>query len=247
MKAKQIQLKHKEHSEFTSISDDDTSISSNTNSSVINSGKQEPDPELQLKPMATITLSNPNPTLINSSNLIRHKGNTYQFLFDEDNVPKIVLGPHWFLFIPTYLFFCFVTIAYFVVWWKQLTFKILLCGIIIGLTQNLSFLYTGLINPGFGNEYKNTVDYYANSKRYCNICNIDYDRTTTTHCQYCDVCIYGMDHHCPWTGKCIGAKNLCSFYLFIGTTFMLIFYFFLALVFSAVNISNPFISESQKH
>lgn len=24
-----------------------------------------------------------------------------------------------------------------------------------------------------------------------------------------------LDHHCPWTGKCIGKKNLCYFYAFL--------------------------------
>lgn len=24
-----------------------------------------------------------------------------------------------------------------------------------------------------------------------------------------------LDHHCPWTGKCIGKKNLCFFYAFL--------------------------------
>lgn len=24
-----------------------------------------------------------------------------------------------------------------------------------------------------------------------------------------------LDHHCPWTGKCIGQKNLCFFYAFL--------------------------------
>ncbi len=34
----------------------------------------------------------------------------------------------------------------------------------------------------------------------------------------CETCIAGYDHHCPWTGKCIGKGNLQEFYnfLFIG-------------------------------
>ncbi|RHY24631.1 hypothetical protein DYB28_012356 [Aphanomyces astaci] len=35
------------------------------------------------------------------------------------------------------------------------------------------------------------------------------------HCYECEVCIDGMDHHCPWTGKCIGKKTLYWFYLFL--------------------------------
>ena len=27
-----------------------------------------------------------------------------------------------------------------------------------------------------------------------------------------------LDHHCPWTGKCIGKRNLWMFYAFLVTT-----------------------------
>ncbi|OQR94733.1 hypothetical protein THRCLA_22216 [Thraustotheca clavata] len=35
------------------------------------------------------------------------------------------------------------------------------------------------------------------------------------HCYECDVCIDGLDHHCPWTGKCIGKRTIWWFYLFL--------------------------------
>ncbi|OQR93773.1 hypothetical protein ACHHYP_02309 [Achlya hypogyna] len=35
------------------------------------------------------------------------------------------------------------------------------------------------------------------------------------HCYECEVCIDGLDHHCPWTGKCIGKRTLRWFYLFL--------------------------------
>jgi len=33
-----------------------------------------------------------------------------------------------------------------------------------------------------------------------------------------------MDHHCPWTGKCIGKGNYNEFYLFIVSTMIYITY-----------------------
>lgn len=39
------------------------------------------------------------------------------------------------------------------------------------------------------------------------------------HCPECNICIEGYDHHCPWIGKCVGAKNLCSFYFFLIMVF----------------------------
>ena len=33
----------------------------------------------------------------------------------------------------------------------------------------------------------------------------------------CQACIREHDHHCPWTGKCIGKYNLISFYIFVNS------------------------------
>lgn len=41
------------------------------------------------------------------------------------------------------------------------------------------------------------------SIRICVTCNIEIDVDHTSHCEDCNVCIEDMDHHCPWTGKCI--------------------------------------------
>ena len=48
----------------------------------------------------------------------------------------------------------------------------------------------------------------------CSICNVlrDYG---TSHCTSCNACCVDLDHHCPWTGKCIGKGNLQSFFVFV--------------------------------
>lgn len=50
---------------------------------------------------------------------------------------------------------------------------------------------------------------------YCDICNV-YQVTSKRilHCQECNVCILGLDHHCPWMGKCIGKRNMTVFSIF---------------------------------
>ncbi|TMW61884.1 hypothetical protein Poli38472_010947 [Pythium oligandrum] len=36
-----------------------------------------------------------------------------------------------------------------------------------------------------------------------------------SHCSDCRVCVCELDHHCPWTGKCIGKRTLQLFYAFL--------------------------------
>lgn len=35
------------------------------------------------------------------------------------------------------------------------------------------------------------------------------------HCDDCNVCIEGLDHHCGFFNKCIGGKQKYAFYLFL--------------------------------
>jgi hypothetical protein len=48
----------------------------------------------------------------------------------------------------------------------------------------------------------------------CGFCGIDRPRTAS-HCYECGLCVDHLDHHCPWTGKCIAKKNLDRFYYFL--------------------------------
>jgi hypothetical protein len=48
----------------------------------------------------------------------------------------------------------------------------------------------------------------------CSMCNV-YREGGTAHCYDCNACVLQLDHHCPWTGKCIGKHNLRPFYAFL--------------------------------
>ena len=90
----------------------------------------------------------------------------------------------------------------------------------------ISILITFLINPGiperkyFMNEYKQEETIKYSRCKKCNII-VPYDKNII-HCVDCDICILNHDHHCIWTGKCIGKRNKVFFYIFIISLFLYI-------------------------
>ena len=59
-------------------------------------------------------------------------------------------------------------------------------------------------------------DSQIESHQYCKRCDL-VRWAGVEHCYDCDVCIYGYDHHCPWSSKCIGVKNMTIFHCFLGS------------------------------
>lgn len=55
----------------------------------------------------------------------------------------------------------------------------------------------------------------ATSNMYCHICE-KHRVLRSKHCKVCNQCIPKYDHHCPWTGKCIGELNYKYFLLVIS-------------------------------
>ena len=154
-------------------------------------------------------------------------GNTFAFFGDIYGNPKIIIGPHWYLFI--YVTFSF-TLAFFIeiiLFFKYTSKFMKILGNILYFIFLFSYSYTALINPGFP---KYDIDSVTGEPRkkfyYCSSCKIWVSREKKTlHCSDCNICIEGLDHHCPWTGKCIGNKNLISYYIFVPSSFILIIYY----------------------
>lgn len=124
------------------------------------------------------------------------------------------------------------TVLYFLYIAKYLIISVFIIGLFIALIQNASYIYTALINPGLAVYEPNNINYYDTNRRFCNKCKIYVNSDTTYHCYYCDICIIDHDHHCPWTSKCIGRKNLISFYVFVTSTFVLFLFMFFTGIFS---------------
>ena len=51
-------------------------------------------------------------------------------------------------------------------------------------------------------------------ERWCDRCKI-VRPNMAKHCHFCDVCILGWDHHCPWSTKCIAKRNMPIFCVFV--------------------------------
>jgi hypothetical protein len=158
-------------------------------------------------------------------------GNSYSFFGDVYGNPKIIIGPHW----PLYAFVTFIfSLGFFsmiIFLGKYLPLFIKIVGFIVYFIFLFSYSYTALINPGYP---KHDIDSETGEPRkkfyYCPTCKMYVSREKKTlHCSDCDICVEGLDHHCPWTGKCIGRDNLTSFYIFVISIFGLIVYFVFAM------------------
>jgi len=134
----------------------------------------------------------------------------------------------------------FLSLPFYIGLWRFLNFYIKYIGALIYLSFEFFLISTTLSDPGVV-----TKEYYLENYRpdkiviknyrICRKCNIvmDLDKGTE-HCSECEICIMGSDHHCPWTSKCIGKKNLWLFNGFIITLFAHIGYLIFALVSLAV-------------
>ena len=134
-----------------------------------------------------------------------------------------------------------ITILFYIGLYKYLNIIFLIIGGIVYLVFFVTYTLTCIMDPGII-----TPDYYMENYdvdkmklenyRICKKCNAirDLDRGVE-HCIDCDICIIGNDHHCPWSSKCVGKKNISMFRLFIFSIFFHIGYLTLASALMAIN------------
>ena len=165
-----------------------------------------------------------------------HLGKT-KVLFYYHNYPLIILGPDYCysVCLASSSIFAYLLIYIFLFKYNFLAIKIVETTIF--LFYICSYLITALINPGIPNREFFTKTFCENNIggmqkiQKCRKCNIIVPSSFhVSHCNYCEVCVIEQDHHCPWTGKCIGKNNLITFYCFIISFVMFIVMSFLTLV-----------------
>ena len=164
-------------------------------------------------------------------------GKVYTFFGNKNGDPFFIIGPQWpmYIFLTGLVFAVIVTFLY--CFWDIYTTSFKVIGIIFLISFQLSYTYTFVINPGYphnDNDRKNGEP--REDFRFCSDCKFYVSvHKKVNHCYDCGICVEGYDHHCPWTSKCIGRKNLYSFYMFM-TSIMLIFGYFIWSLTSAATV-----------
>lgn len=116
--------------------------------------------------------------------------------------------------------------------WGRTNLIIESIAVFLCITQLICYLLAATVNPGlprYDYQYKAEKPGFKGYFRKCEKCNlwIALDKKCY-HCDKCGVCIEGYHHHCPWTTKCIGARNIKLFYTFLVFTMGTLFYFIFA-------------------
>lgn len=96
----------------------------------------------------------------------------------------------------------------------------------------------GIITSEYYLENYEVEKMKINNSSICKKCNaiIDFDKGVS-HCPDCNICIFGNDHHCPWTSKCVGEKNKYFFIAFIMSLLLHLALIIINFIISLININ----------
>lgn len=171
-------------------------------------------------------------------------GNCYSCFYSSKSIPLIIIGPDWIVYICLSFFMSIGTYAFMWFFNPYLDYYTKSLGVTLYWIFMFSYTYILFTNPGF-------PGFGSNNKAenedvvYCQYCKIYLPKSKDyNHCNECDICIEGRDHHCQWASKCIGKWNINGFYAFCISLFFLNLYYLLSLI---VIQNNYLKNNSKKH
>ncbi len=151
------------------------------------------------------------------------------FLYRSERLPRVfpftcAIGPDWPCLCITFGLILAPSIAFFVFVAPEVHVAVLVLGILTMLGLIGALTVTAASDPGVVPKQSRAALQRARAAvvaeaeardgpgagqaalgeyTICSRCNV-LRKAGTHHCYDCDACIEELDHHCPWTGKCIG-------------------------------------------
>ena len=142
-------------------------------------------------------------------------GNYRRFCKTRHGKYAINIGPQWYISLIVLLVMILLGVAVISFFLIQLQLPLQIGYVLIYAFMILISGWLLISDPGIADNRAKVWDEEEAKYITCNKCNT-HKKEETEHCYYCNVCIYGFDHHCDFLGKCIGKNNLWLFYCYIA-------------------------------
>ena len=161
----------------------------------------------------------------------QYVGRTMFLFLDKYSNPIFIIGPNWPLFICLITSISSIMLMFYLKFWDTFGFKTKIFRSSIFWIFIISYTYTSLINPGYPrNTLGRTFGIPKNDYYFCEYCGFYFRECSYgSHCDICQIFIEKHDHHCVWTGHCIGKNNKNTFIIFTLSLFVLLLYYTYAL------------------
>ncbi|CAI5726265.1 unnamed protein product [Hyaloperonospora brassicae] len=150
--------------------------------------------------------------------------------------PRCMMGPHWYLMVATWSCFSVLVVTVNVVTIGKAGMVERGAGVLLSGMCLTCYALVGCTNPGIVQRTDVPLD---DTFTYCDHCE-SYRPEGAMHCMDCRVCIEEYDHHCPWTGKCIGKRNVRYFYAWL-------FFLVLAFVYEMIEFTTYFLPPDDRN
>ena len=143
----------------------------------------------------------------------------YRMLLPVKQGFLIAIGPHWYVSLFGFALILFVAAGLLYPLYPIFTPTILAIYTLVSGSVLAIYLMMIFSDPGIVPAPRSAsilMDKEEGTAFTCKRC-LTPKEARAIHCEDCDICIEGLDHHCIWVGKCVGKKNLRLFYVFVGS------------------------------